>query len=362
MPRSILSPATRFDPSSQISARSASKRSNARLGSSFPSSYHAATKRFHSRSTLSRSLSSTSLPWMVANRSCPLDTKVAIARPSLDRFSAMPLSLVLKNQIGPRSPSSCAVSGRACPSSTPASPTIMVMSDLTAFQNLSSSSCGVGIVHTLRLRLHSNGRKHRKFRGTGNWTAGAIVCARSTLIRERPRPFGRGLRRNGRVDAQASVGSVADLERLEVVVAVAVMDLALLEEADGLIRVGRLVVAVGLLVAVAITMAVAVAAGLGGGGDGAEGGGGKSESEDGVAHRRVPWRVQRSRWLMRRPYPQPVGADVRSGTRVRAVPAGAPRLTRKLLRTKKSPALASGAKTAFGLRTIGQRLKSRSTM
>src|SRR5215212_2484815 len=116
-------------------------------------------------------------------------------------------------------------------------------------------------------------------------------------------PFGRGLRRNQRFDAQPNVGSVADLERLEVEVAVAVIDLALLVEADGLIRVGRLVVAVGLLVAVAVAvaMAVAVAAGLGGGGDGAEGRGGKSESEDGVAHRGVPWRVQRSRWLMRRP-------------------------------------------------------------
>jgi hypothetical protein len=41
------------------------------------------------------------------------------------------------------SPSSCAVIGLVWPSSTPSRPNIIVISVLRAFQNFSSSSCGV---------------------------------------------------------------------------------------------------------------------------------------------------------------------------------------------------------------------------
>ena len=41
---------------------------------------HAAMKLFHSRSITARSLSTVRLPCTVANRSCPFDAKVAIAR------------------------------------------------------------------------------------------------------------------------------------------------------------------------------------------------------------------------------------------------------------------------------------------
>jgi hypothetical protein len=61
---------------------------------------------------------------------------------------AMAWSRAAKNQIGPFSPSTWAVIGRAWPSSTPSRPSIIVLSDLRADQNLSSSSRDVGMVNS----------------------------------------------------------------------------------------------------------------------------------------------------------------------------------------------------------------------
>ena len=53
-------------------------------------------------------------------------------------------TLAVKNQIGPPwSPSSCAVIGRVCASSTLAIRSIIVMSDFNAFQNFASNSAGL---------------------------------------------------------------------------------------------------------------------------------------------------------------------------------------------------------------------------
>src|SRR5690242_12236782 len=50
-------------------------------------------------------------PWTVANRSCPFDENVAMARlPSLS-CRTISVFFAVKNHIGPRSPSTCAVMG-----------------------------------------------------------------------------------------------------------------------------------------------------------------------------------------------------------------------------------------------------------
>jgi len=101
MPISILMPATMLDASSQISALSASSRSRASFGSSLPPSNQAATKRFQRRSITARSLSSDRRPWTVANRSLPLEAKVAMARSPRPSSGISAFSFEVKNQIGP---------------------------------------------------------------------------------------------------------------------------------------------------------------------------------------------------------------------------------------------------------------------
>ena len=73
------------------------------FGSPFPPSNQAATKLLHSLSIFLRSLSSWRLPCTVANRSCPFDENVAMARlPSLSRRT-ISVSFAVKNHIlGPR--------------------------------------------------------------------------------------------------------------------------------------------------------------------------------------------------------------------------------------------------------------------
>ena len=90
--------------------------------------------------------------------SWPFDAKVAIARFPSPSLRTIALSVEVKNHMGLRSPSSSAVIGRACPSSTPSSPNIIVMSDFSAFQNLASISCGVGMAVLLVASI-SNGER-----------------------------------------------------------------------------------------------------------------------------------------------------------------------------------------------------------
>src|ERR1700677_2215969 len=81
--------------------------------------------------------------------SCPFDAKVATARESTRIFCTNASSLVAKNQIGALCSGTCAVIGRVCPSSAPSIPSITVLSDSSAFQNLLSRSSDLLILQLL---------------------------------------------------------------------------------------------------------------------------------------------------------------------------------------------------------------------
>jgi hypothetical protein len=85
-----LDAAIRLDPTSQISASSASSRSSASLGSSLPV-YQAAIYGFHNRSVTAGSVSSESLPCTVAKRSYPFAKFMFLMKPCNPSSRAKPV-------------------------------------------------------------------------------------------------------------------------------------------------------------------------------------------------------------------------------------------------------------------------------